>query len=58
MRKSTKLSLLTSLSLLTLSTSVYAQNTLSDALSNGKIKGQIKTYYFAQSFEEPGKNDS
>lgn len=58
MRKSTKLSLLTSLSLLTLSTSVYAQNTLSDALSNGKIKGQIKTYYFAQSFEESGKNDS
>lgn len=58
MRKSTKLSLLTTLSLLTLSSSAFAQNSLSDAFTNGKVKGQIKTYYFAQSFDGAGKNDS
>lgn len=58
MKKITKISLLTSFSLLSLTTNVFAQNSLADAFSNGKLKGQLKTYYFAQNFEDSSKNDS
>jgi len=58
MNKFAKISLVTSLALAGLSSSAMAADTLAEAFSNGKLKGALKSYYFAQTFEGAGKNDS
>jgi len=57
MKKIAKLSLIASLSLCSLSINALAENSLEEAFSNGKIKGEVKSYYFAQSFDG-SKEDS
>ena len=58
MKKIAKLSLLTSLSLCAFSVNSFAENTLQEAFSNGKIKGEVKSYYFAQSFDGTKEDSS
>jgi len=58
MNKIAKLSLVTAVAVLGLGSNVYAADSISEAFSNGKLKGQIKSYYFAQNFDGAGKNDS
>lgn len=58
MKKITKLSLATAIAITGLSSSVYAAETISEAFTNGKVKGTVKSYYFAQDFDGTGKEDS
>ncbi len=57
MNKFVKISLVASLAIAGISVSASA-GSLEDALSQGKFSGDIKSYYFVQSFEGAGKNDS
>ena len=56
MKRFAKISLIASLAIS--STSMFAADSISDAFANGKFKGELKSYYFAQSFDGAGKNDS
>lgn len=58
MKKNSKLSLITAVAVLGLTSSAYAADSISEAFSNGKLKGDIKSYYYAQTFDGTGKNDS
>lgn len=58
MKKIVKTSLVASFALATMSTSLMGAQSIDEAFANGKLKGAIKSYYFAQSFDGAGKNDS
>ncbi len=58
MKKIAKLSLATAIAITGFTSSVYAADSISEAFSNGKVKGSVKSYYFAQDFDGAGKNDS
>ena len=51
MRNFTKLSFITVLALATLSTSSLASDNLKDAFANGKFKGELKSFYFARTYD-------
>ncbi len=56
MKKFAKISLIASLAIS--SSSLFAADSISEAFTNGKFKGELKSYYFAQNFDGAGKNDS
>jgi hypothetical protein len=58
MKKMIKLSLVAAVAVAGLTTNMVAADNISDAFSNGKLKGSLKSYYFAQKFDGAGKNDS
>ena len=58
MKKFAKLSLVASLAIGSLSTSALAADSISEAFTNGKFKGSLKSYYFAQTFDNPATKDS
>lgn len=58
MKKIAKLSLVAAFAVTGFSSSLYAADSISGAFSNGKLKGELKSYYFAQDFDGAGKNDS
>ena len=58
MKKIAKLSLVTAVAVVGFSSSAFAADSISESFSNGKVKGSIKSYYFAQTFDGAGKNDS
>ncbi|MBU3015628.1 porin [Poseidonibacter lekithochrous] len=58
MKKIAKSSLATAIAITGFTSSVYAADSISEAFSNGKVKGSVKSYYFAQDFDGAGKNDS
>lgn len=51
MKKIAKISLVAALAIAGLSSNVYAADSIKEAFSNAKVKGDIKTYYFAQTFD-------
>lgn len=58
MKKIAKTSLVTALAVAGFTTNSFAADTLAEAFTNGKTSGAIKSYYFAQTFDGTGKNDS
>jgi len=58
MKKIAKLSLATAIAITGFTSSVYAADSISEAFSNGKVKGSVKSYYFAQTFDDVTKDDS
>lgn len=58
MRKIAKLSLVASIAIATMSSSLVAADSISEAFTNGKFKGSLKSYYFAQTFDDPTTKDS
>jgi len=58
MNKFTKISLLTALSLASVSSSALAANSLTDAFSNGKTKGALKSYYFIRNYDQSTTKDA
>lgn len=59
MKNFAKISLIASIAIGSLSTSVFAADSIADAFANGKFKGQLKSYYFAQDFDsDSNKKDS
>lgn len=57
MKKIAKISLIASLAIS--STSLFAADSISDAFTNGKFKGALKSFYYAQTFDNAsGKSDS
>lgn len=58
MKKIAKISLAASLAVITMSSSLLAADSIAEAFTNGKFKGELKSYYFAQSFDDSAKNDS
>jgi hypothetical protein len=53
-----RLSLVTAITVVGMTSSLVAADSLSKAFSNGELKGSLKSYYFAQDFDGAGKNDS
>ena len=49
MKKIVKLSLVASMAVAGLSTSTFAAESISEAFKNGKVKGSVKSFYFAKS---------
>lgn len=58
MKKIMKLSLITAITVFSSSSQLFAADSISEAFSNGKLKGELKSYYFAQDFDGANKNDS
>jgi hypothetical protein len=58
MRKIAKLSLVASIAIATMSSSLVAADSISEAFTNGKFEGSLKSYYFAQTFDDPATKDS
>lgn len=58
MKKLTKSSLVASIVIATMPSSLLAADSISEAFTNGKFKGSLKSYYFAQNFDSPAKEDS
>jgi hypothetical protein len=58
MKKIAKISLVTALAVTGFTANVFAADTLSEAFSNGKFKGDVRSFYYAQTFDGAGKNDS
>ncbi len=58
MKKIAKISLVTALAVAGFATNSFAADTLAEAFTNGKASGAVKSYYFAQTFDGAGKNDS
>lgn len=58
MKKIAKLSLIASIAIGTMSTSLSAADSISEAFTNGKFKGSLKSYYFAQTFDDSATKDS
>jgi len=56
MKKFARLSLIASLAIGSLSSSLFAADTIADAFANGKFKGELKSYYFAQDFDSASGN--
>lgn len=48
MKKIAKISLVAALAIAGLSSNLYAADSIKEAFSNAKVKGDVKTYYFAQ----------
>jgi hypothetical protein len=58
MTKFAKTSLITASLIAGMATSLSAADSISEAFSNGKLQGSLKSYYYAQTFDGAGKNDS
>lgn len=58
MKKMIKISLVAAVAVAGLSTNMVAADSIDEAFSNGKLKGSLKSYYFAQDFDGAGKSDS
>lgn len=58
MNKLIKISLVTTLAITAFSTSALAKNTLAESFANGKLKGELKSFYFARGFDNGGKKDA
>lgn len=58
MKRIVKTSLVASFALAAMSSSLFASDSVDEAFKNGKLKGALKSYYFAQTFDGAGKNDS
>ena len=58
MKKIAKISLVTALAVAGFATNSFAADTLAEAFTNGKVSGAVKSYYYAQTFDGAGKNDS
>lgn len=58
MEKSIKLSLIAALSVTAFTANVVASDTLAEAFSNGKFKGDLKSFYFARGYEGNTKKDA
>lgn len=58
MKKIIKKSLIASIALASLSTSSFAADSLADAFANGKVKGEIKSYYFDESYDSATTSDN
>lgn len=56
MKKIVKISLIASIAMGSLTSSLFAADTISDAFANGKFKGALKSYYFAQTFDKASGN--
>lgn len=58
MKKIAKLSLIATMAISGFTTSTFAADSLSEAFSNGKLTGALKSYYYAQTFDSPTTKDS
>jgi hypothetical protein len=58
MKKIAKLSLIAAIAVTGFTTTSFASDSLSKAFTNGKLKGEVKSYYFAQTFDSPTTKDS
>ncbi|AXX92166.1 hypothetical protein CPU12_01045 [Malaciobacter molluscorum LMG 25693] len=58
MKKVTKKSLITILALATVSTYSFGSDTLVEAFSNGKVKGELKSYYFDENYDSATSSDN
>ncbi len=56
MKKFAKISLIASLAIS--SSSLFAADSISEAFTNGKFKGELKSFYYAQTFDSPTTKDS
>lgn len=58
MNKVIKKSLIAVIALTSISTSSFAADTLVEAFTNGKVKGDIKSYYFDENYDSANKSDN
>ncbi len=58
MKNILKISLVTACAVATVQTSSFASDSLADAFANGKIKGQLKSYYFAKDYNNNAAKDA
>jgi len=58
MKKFTRLSLIAAIAVSGFSANAFAADSISEAFSNGTLKGALKSYYFAQSFDGATKDSS
>ncbi len=56
MKKIANISLIASLAIS--SSSLFAADSISEAFTNGKFKGELKSFYYAQTFDSPTTKDS
>ena len=56
MKKFAKISLIASIAIS--SSSLFAAESISEAFTNGKFKGELKSFYYVQTFDSPSKKDS
>lgn len=56
MKNIIKTSLVAAVALASLQTSSFAADTIADAFKEGKVKGQLKSYYFSKSYESASAN--
>lgn len=58
MNKLIKKSLIATLAITSITTSSFAADSLSEAFTNGKIKGDIKSYYFDENYDSAKTSDN
>lgn len=58
MKKILKMSLVTACVIGSIQSSSFAEESLSDAFTNGKVKGQLKSYYFAKTYDNNTSQDA
>ena len=58
MKKFTRLSLIAAIAVSGFSANAFAADSISEAFKNGTLKGALKSYYFAQSFDDSATKDS